>query len=138
MDFNFCSWQHPRKTILILFCENRRVGGTTRLFLDISTVRKENLRPKYLKPKGIKGTCSLTDKQRNKNNIFTFRWLNKMTVQNKTMKCLSCLLVMLCHTTLFFMVYSECNINTNILFNKEMKTVTCMLNTTIKKINQHD
>ena len=37
--------------------------GTTRLSLDRSTVRKENLRPKYLKRKGIKHTCSLIDKQ---------------------------------------------------------------------------
>ena len=34
-----------------------------------------------------------SDRQTNKNNIFTFRRLNKMTVENKTMKCLSCLLV---------------------------------------------
>ena len=51
------------KIISILFLENRRVGDTTRLFLDRSTVRKENLRSKYLKRKGIKDTCSLTDKQ---------------------------------------------------------------------------
>ena len=98
------------------------MGGTTRLSLDRTTVRKENLWPKYLKRKGIKDSCSLTDKQ-TKKNIFIFRRLNKMTVQNKTMKCMSCLLVTLCHTTLCaikqLVVYSECNINANILFNKE-------------------
>ena len=53
----FRGWQRPRKIILILFRKNGRVGGTTRLSLDISTVRKENFRPKYLKRKGIKDTC---------------------------------------------------------------------------------
>ena len=48
-DFNFCSRQHPWKITSILFRENHRVRGTTRLSLDISIVRKENLRPKYLK-----------------------------------------------------------------------------------------
>ena len=63
-DFNFRGRQCPRKIISILFRENRRVGGgTTRLSLDRSTVRKENLQPKYLRRNGIKDTCSLTDKQ---------------------------------------------------------------------------
>ena len=46
-----------------------------------------------------------------------------MAVQNKTMKCLSYLLVKLCDTTLFaikqLVVYSVCNTNANILFNKK-------------------
>ena len=67
-----------------------RGGGITQLSLDRSTVRKENLWPKYLKRKGIKDTCSLADtKKTNKKNIFTYRRLNKITVQSKTMKCLS-------------------------------------------------
>ena len=78
-----------------------------------------------------------SDRQTNKKNIFTFRRLNKMAVQNKTMKCLSCLLVTLCHATLFaikqLVVYSECNTNANILFNKKTKTITCMSNTTTKE-----
>ena len=104
----------------------------TRLPLDRSTVRKENLWPNYLERNGIKDNLQ-SDRQTNKKNIFTFRRLNKMTVENKTMKCLSCLLV----TTLFAIkqhkVYSECNINTNSLFNKETKTTTCMSNTTTKE-----
>ena len=59
MDFNFRGRQRPRKTISILFRENRRVGGTTRRSLDRSNVRKE----KYLERKGIEDTYSLTDKQ---------------------------------------------------------------------------
>ena len=39
---------------MILLRENRRVGGTTGLSLDRSTVGKENLRPEYLKRKRIK------------------------------------------------------------------------------------
>ena len=62
-DFNFRGRQRPRKIISILLHENRKNGGTTRLSLYRSTVRKENLQPKYLKRKGIKDTCSLTDKQ---------------------------------------------------------------------------
>ena len=46
------------------------MGGTTRLSLDRTTVRKENLWPKYLKRKGIKDTCSLTDKQTKKEHIY--------------------------------------------------------------------
>ena len=61
MDFNFRGLQRPQIIVLILFCENRRVGGTTRLSLDRSTVRKENLWPQYLKRNGIKDTCSLTE-----------------------------------------------------------------------------
>ena len=30
-------------------------------------------------------------------------------------------------------VYSECNINEKILFNKETKTITCVSNTTTKE-----
>ena len=86
--------------ISILFRENRRVGGTTRLSLYRTTVRKENLRPKVSETQRIKRYLQ-SDRQTNKNNIFTFRRLKTMTVQNKTMKCLSCLLVTLCHTTLF-------------------------------------
>ena len=68
----------------ILFRKNHRVGGTTRLSCDRLTMRKENIQPKYLKRKGIKDTFSLTDKQQQqqRNNIFTLRHLNKMTVQN--------------------------------------------------------
>ena len=62
-DFNFRGWQRQRKILSILFRENRRVGGTTGLSLDRSTVGKENLRPKYLERKGIKHTCSVTEKQ---------------------------------------------------------------------------
>ena len=50
------------------------MGGTARISFDRTTVLKENLRPKYLKRKGIIDTCILTDKQ--------VRRLNKMTVQN--------------------------------------------------------
>ena len=39
------------------------MGGTIPLSVDRSTVRKKNLRTKYLKYNGIKDTCSLTDKQ---------------------------------------------------------------------------
>ena len=83
--------------------------NSTRLSLDRSTVQKENLQQKYLKRKGIKDTCSLTyktkqiqkkkqkknktkqkkQKKNNKKNILTYRRLNKITVQSKTMKCLS-------------------------------------------------
>ena len=51
MDFNFRGRQRPRKITSILFRENSWVDGTTRLSLDKSTVRKENLRPKNLKRK---------------------------------------------------------------------------------------
>ena len=54
------------KIISVLFRENDRGGDITRLSLDRSTVRKENLRPKYLKRKGIKDTCSLADTKKNK------------------------------------------------------------------------
>ena len=90
----FFGWLCSRKRIKIM-----RVGGTTRLSLNRSTVRKENLWPKYLTERNKRYLQS--DRHTNKKNIFTFRLLNKMTVQNKTMKCLSCLFVMLCHTTLF-------------------------------------
>ena len=62
MGIIFRGLQRPRKIISILFRENRRVGGTAGLSFDISNVGKENLKPKYLKRKGIKYTCSLTDK----------------------------------------------------------------------------
>ena len=137
-DFNFRGlWT----IILILFRENRRVYGTTRLSLNRSTVQKENLWPKYLKCNGIKDTCSLTDKQ-TKRTYLQIRRLNKMTVQNKTMESLSCLLFPLCHTTLFaiklFVVYSECNIIANIIFNKETKQVRVCQIQQQKKINQRD
>ena len=90
----FFRWLCSQKRI-----KTMRVGGTTRLSLDRSTVRKENLWPKYLTERNKRHLQS--DRHTNKKNIFTFRLLNKMTVQNKTMKCLSCLFVMLCHTTLF-------------------------------------
>ena len=54
------------------------------------------------------------------------------------MKCMSCLLVMLCHTTLFaikqLVVYSECNINANILFIKETETITYVKYNNNKKL----
>ena len=62
-DFNFCGRQRQRKIFSILFHENRRVDGTTRLSLYRKTVRKENLRPKVSETQQIKDTCSLTDKQ---------------------------------------------------------------------------
>ena len=65
-DFNFRDRQRPRKIISILFRENHGGGGITRLSLDRSTMRKENLRPKYLKRMGIKDTCHLTDKKKKK------------------------------------------------------------------------
>ena len=61
--FNFCSHQHPQKIISILSHENSRVGGTTRLSPDRSTVWIENIWPKYLKCKRIKDSCSLRHKQ---------------------------------------------------------------------------
>ena len=71
------------------FRENCRVGGSTRRSLDRSTMRKENLRPKYLKRKGMKKYLQY-DGQRNKKNIFLFRRLNKMIVpeQNNKMSVL--------------------------------------------------
>ena len=48
-DFNFHVWQHLWKIILIHVRINCWVGGKSRLSLDRSTVRKENLRPKCLK-----------------------------------------------------------------------------------------
>ena len=78
-----------KKIISILFRENRGGGGITPLSLDRPTVRKENLRPKYLKRKGIKDTCSLTYKKKQQQNRLTYRRLYKITVQSKTMKCLS-------------------------------------------------
>ena len=62
-DFNFRGRQRPRKIIWILFCENRRVGGTTRLSRYRTTVRIENLQPKVSETQRIKDTCSLIDKQ---------------------------------------------------------------------------
>ena len=78
-----------RKIVIsILFRENRGGGGITQLSLDRPTVRKENLQPKYLKRKGIKDTCSLTYKKQQQNRL-TYRRLNKITVQGKTIKYLS-------------------------------------------------
>ena len=59
------------------------------------------------------------------------------------MKCLSVLLVPLCHTTLYaikqLMVYFECNINANILFHKKLKQLhVCQILQQQKKINQRD
>ena len=48
-DFNFWDLQHPLKIIPILFRENLTLGGTTRLSLDRSTVRGENLMPEAAK-----------------------------------------------------------------------------------------
>ena len=70
-DFDFCGRQNLRKIILVLFRKNYRWGDITRLSLDRSTVRKENLWPKYLKRKGIKDTCSLADtKNKQKEHIY--------------------------------------------------------------------
>ena len=49
VDFNFRGKQHPQKMISIFVRENRRVVDTTRLSRYRTTVRKENLQPKYLK-----------------------------------------------------------------------------------------
>ena len=138
-DFNFLGQQCPWKIMLVLFCEKRRVDGTTLTFpRQINCA--ERISGQSIWNRGNKRYLP-SDRQRNKKNIFTFRRLNKMTVQNKTMKCLSCLLVTwtqkLCHTIHFaikqLVVYYECNINANILFNKETKTITCMSNTTTKE-----
>ena len=86
-DFTFCGLQRLQKIISI------RVGGTTRLSLAISTVLKERKSPaKVSETQGTKRYLQ-SDRHTNKKNIFTFRPLNEMSVQNKTMKCLSCLLV---------------------------------------------
>ena len=115
------------KNNLVLFRENHRVGGTTWLSLDRSTVWEENLRPKYLKRKGIKDTCSLTDKQTKIIYSHSYDWIKWLFRTKQWNVCLACLLLelwKLCYTTLFatkqLVVYSECNINANILFNKDM------------------
>ena len=130
-DFNFRGQQCPRKIILILFRKNGRMSGTTLLSLNRSTVRKENLRPKYLKRKGIKDTSSLTYKQTEDS------WIKWLFRTKQWSVCISCFLLelwMLYHTTLFaikqLVVYSEFNVDANILFNTETKTVTCMSNAT--------
>ena len=141
-DFNFRGRQLPRKRkiILILFGENHRVGGTARISLDRSTVRKENLRPKYLKLKWIKDTCILTGKQAKRTYLHSDGWIKWLFRTKQWNVCLACLLLelwKLCHTTLFaikqLVMYSECNRNANILFNKETKTITCVSNTITKE-----
>ena len=136
-DFNFRGQQRPRKIISILPCENCRVGGTTRHSLDRSTGRKENLRPKYLKHKKMKDTCSLTDKQTKRAYLHSDGWIKWLFRTKQWNVCLACLLLelwKLCHTTLFaiklFVVCSECNINANILFEAKCSlTVTTGTNT---------
>ena len=139
-DFKFRGGQHPWKTILILFRENRGGGGITWFSLDRQTVWEENLRPKYLKRMEIKDICNLTDKKQKKNKktkrtyLHTDGWI-KLLFRAK--QCLILELWKLCHTTLFaikqLVAYSECNIIANILFNKETKTITCISNTTTKE-----
>ena len=115
-DFNFRGRQRPRKLISILFRENHRVGGRARISLDRSTVRKENLRPKYLKRKEINDTCILTDKQAKRTYLHSDGWIKWLFRTNQWNVCLACLLLelwKLCYTTLFtikqFVVHSECN-----------------------------
>ena len=69
-DFNFRSRQCPRKIISLLFSKKHGVDGTTRLSLDRSTVR-----PKYLKRKWIKDSCSLTDKQIIRTYLHSDSWI---------------------------------------------------------------
>ena len=91
--FNFRGRQCPRKITLILFRKNHRVGGgTTQLSLDRSTVRKENLRPKYLKCNGIKDTCSLTDKQTKRTYLYSDEWIKWLFGTKQWNVCLACLL----------------------------------------------
>ena len=138
MDFNFRSRQCPRKLISIFVCENRRAdGGTTRLSLNRSNVRKKSL-AKVSETQQNERYMQSDRQKKNKKNIFTFRRLNKILFQNKTMKCVSCLLVTLCHTTLFAIKQLEVNINANILFSKETKIITRMSKQKQKKINQRD
>ena len=145
-DFNFRGRQCPRKIISILFHKIRRVGGTTRLPLNRSTVRKENLRLKYLKCTGIKDTCSQTDKQTKIIYLHSDGWIKWLFRTKQWNVCLACLLLelwKLCHMTLFaikqLVVYSECNINdANILFNKETKQLHVYHIQQQKKINQRD
>ena len=88
-------------------------------------MRKENLRPKYLKRKGIKDTCSLADtKNKQKEHIYipTVEQ-NYCSEHNNEMSVLylnseSCVIRPVFAIKLL-MVYSECNINANILFTKE-------------------
>ena len=140
-DFNFRGRQRPRKIISILFRKNRRVGGTTRLCLDRSTVRKENLRPKYLKRTGIKDTCSRTDKQTKITYLHSDGWIKWLFRTKQWNVCLACLLLklwMLCHTqlclkvTILFavkqLVVYECNINANNIFNmKKLNNYMCVI-----------
>ena len=136
-DFNFRGRQRPRKMISILFHENHRVGGTARISLDRSTVRKENLRPKYLKRKGIKDTCILTDKQAKRTYIHSEGWIKWLFRTKQWNVCLVTWTLKVVSYDTFaikqLVVYSECNINANILFNKETKTITCVLNTITKE-----
>ena len=138
-DFNFRGQQCPRKIILILFRENRRVGGggTTRLSLDRSTVRKENLQTKYLKHNEIEDTCSLTDKQTKPTYLHSDGWIKWLSRRKQWNVCLACLLR--CVIWHFFAIKQlVVNINANILFNKETKTITCMSKQQQKKFNQRD
>ena len=113
-DFYFRGRQHPRKIIfIIIFHENRRVGGTTGLSLDRSTVRKENLQTKYLQCKGIKGTCILTYKQTKRTYLHSDGWIPvKWLFRTKQWNvCLACLLLKLwklCHTTEWPGLYFIC------------------------------
>ena len=73
------------KIISVLFRENDRGGDITRLSLDRSTVRKENLRPKYLKRKGIKAVWQTQNiKQKEHINIQMVEW-NYCSEQNNEM-----------------------------------------------------
>ena len=91
--FNLRGQQHPRKIILILFRENRRVGGTTWLSLDRSTVLKENLRPKYLKHN--EDTCSLTGKQTKRTYLHSVGWIKRLFRKqwNVGFACLLCCVI---------------------------------------------
>ena len=64
---------------------------------------------------------------------------NDCSEQIKTSVCLLLETWKLSHTILFalkqLVVYSGCNINANILFSEETKTITCISNTTVTKIN---
>ena len=139
-EFNIRGRQRPRKIILILFRENYRVGGTTRPSFNRLTVRKENIRQKYLKRKGIKDTCSLTDCQTKTTYLHSDSWIKWLFRTKQWNVCLACLLLelwQLGHMILFAItqrvVYSQCYINATILFNKEIKTISCMSNTTTKE-----
>ena len=86
---------------------------------------------------GIKDTWN-----KQKEDIF-IQTVEKKDCQNETMKRLSCLLVTwtlkaelydtFCFALKQLMLHCECNINANILFNKETKTINCMSKTTTKE-----